>query len=107
MTEYLIRALRIDIQGEYVIAGRDKTDLNHLIKQICVLQGKKRIFIPIPYWLLSGSAKFCGNFSSLGWGQAQLRNIYHSRTYSMEKTIRDFQFAPRSLEEGMRAWLKS
>ena len=102
LVEYLIRALQTNIQGEYLIGGADKINLNQFLKQAACLKKKRRLFLPVPYWLLSLSANACGHAPNAGWGPAQLRNIYHSRTYSIEKTVKDFAYSPRPLEEGLR-----
>ena len=95
MTEYLIRALRSDIQGEYLISGRDKINLNEFLKKSLAFKKKRRVFLKVPSFI-----------THIALGTARFNNIYHSRTYSIEKTITDFQYTPRPLEAGLRAWLE-
>lgn len=106
MVEYLLRAVKNKIDGEYTLAGVDTITMNDFLKKALSVGGFKKKFVSVPrsfYYLAAilGDA-FCKNS---GWGIAQFINIYYSRTYSIEKTTHAFDYSPRSLEEGLKAWL--
>lgn len=106
MTEYLVRALENPPpRGEYLLAGPDKISLNDFLKEACLIQEKKRLLWTVPYPLFKFSAIVCDKLPrSIGWGTSQLNNIYKSRTYSIENTVRDFGVVPRSVGEGLSQW---
>lgn len=106
MVEYLIRALGPGLSGAYVLAGPDEIDLNGFLKKVSAVLGKKRLFLPAPYPLLSFSAVLGDLVPSCGWGRSQLGNIYFSRTYSIKDTVDAFRWEPIGLEEGLKKWLK-
>lgn len=108
MAEYLLRAmLRPNLQGAYILAGPEKINLNDFVKKVCLVKNKKRIFVPVPYPLLKLSAAMADALPPwLGWGTNQLRNLYESRTYLIEKTAKDFGHYPHGIEEGLRLWFK-
>src|SRR3989338_7149438 len=106
MTEYLVRALEDPLRGEYLLAGPDKISLNDFLKQACLIRGKKRLLWTVPYPLFKFAAFVCDKLPrSIGWGTNQLNNIYKSRTYSIENTVRDFGVVPRRVGEGLSQWL--
>jgi len=90
--EYLIRALQKDIHGAYILAGSEKINLNVFLKRACKVKNKRRLFIPVPPFFLN---------------RAQRNNIYHSRTYAIEKTVADFGHSPITVDEGLRLWFGS
>ncbi len=108
MVEYLLRALlRSNLRGVYLLAGPEKINLNDFVKKVCFVKNARRIFVPVPYALLKLSAGLADTLPpSLGWGTNQLRNLYESRTYSIEKTAKDFGHYPRGVEEGLRLWFR-
>ena len=107
MVEYLVRSLKNDLTGSYLIVGPDAIHLNDFLKKYCETMGLKRRFVALPKSVLGLSAKAADLLpSAVGWGTNQFRNIYGSRTYSIEKTVQDFQFTPRSVEQGLQAFLR-
>ncbi len=107
MVEYLVRALRSELKGAYVIAGPEAIGLNDFLKAVARARKKRRLFIPVPYALFKVSALLCQTLPRrAGWGMAQLNNIYGSRTYPIERTVRDFGHSPRPVEAGLAEWLR-
>lgn len=90
--EYLTQAIQQDIRGAYILAGPEKINLNDFIKKGCEIKRKRRLFIPLPPFFLT---------------RAQRDNIYHSRTYAIEKTVADFGHSPIAVDEGLRLWFGS
>ncbi len=108
MAEYLIRAVEKPLQGEYLLAGPEKISLNDFLKEVCRIRGKKNFVYEMPYPFFKLAAALCDKLPpSVGWGTDQLNNIYKSRTYSIENTVRDFGFVPRSVEKGLADWFKT
>jgi len=106
MVEYLLRAVWMDLKGSYVLAGPETLSLNDFLRRACAVRGHKRFFLTLPRMLVSTLAACGDRLPALGWGRSQMRNIYFSRTYSIEKTIKDFDYKPRGIEEGLALWLK-
>ena len=105
MVEYLIRALEKPLQGEYIIAGPETLPLNDFLKEVCRVRGEKRFQLMFPRFFFRMAAAVCDRLpASVGWGTNQFNNIYNSRTYSMEKTVKDFEYSPRSVREGLTEW---
>lgn len=106
MVEYLIRAVQMDMRGEYIIAGPETINLNEFIKKAMKVLGLKKMTLPIPY-LFYYLAAIVGDsiLPAAGWGKNQLKNIYDSRTYSIEETVNTFGYTPKNLEAGLKAWL--
>ena len=89
--EYLMRAVSMNIRGAAILAGPEKINLNDFLKKVCEVRKKRKLFIPLPPFFLNA---------------AQRKNIYGSRTYSIEKTVSDFEYSPRGIEAGLRLWFK-
>ncbi len=106
MTEYLLLAVQKNLKGEFIVAGSETVNLNDFMKRMLRIRSLKKMTLPIPYFMYAASA-MAGDlfFKSGDWGSAQLKNIYQSRTYSIEETIQAFGYTPRSLEAGLRGWL--
>ena len=108
MVEYLIRALEKPLQGEYIIAGSETLSLNAFLKEVCRVRRKKNLQLMFPRLFFRLAAAICDQLpASVGWGSNQFNNIYNSRTYSIEKTIRDFEYSPRSVREGLTQWFSA
>ena len=108
MAEYLIRAIEKPLQGEYLLAGLEKISLNEFLKEVCRVRGKKNFLHEVPYSFSKFAAVVCDKLPpSVGWGTNQLNNIYKSRVYSIENTVRDFGLIPRSIEKGLADWFKT
>ncbi len=106
MVEYLLRAVQKNIHGEFIIAGSETVTINDFIKKALEVRGLRKLVIPIPYFVYAVAAKLGDRFfKSACWGNAQLQNIYHGRTYSIEKTVKAFGYAPRGLNAGLKTWL--
>jgi nucleoside-diphosphate-sugar epimerase len=108
MVEYLVRGVQKEVRGEFTVAGPETINLNDFIRKSLEIRGQKKLCVPVPYFLYRTAASLGDVFlPSAGWGKAQLKNIYNSRTYSIESTVKAFDHAPRGLDEGMRSWLGS
>lgn len=108
MAEYLIKAIEKPLQSEYLLAGPDKISLNEFLREVCRIREKKRLMCPVPYPIFKLAALICDKLPpSIGWGTNQLNNIYKSRTYSIENTVRDFGTAPRNVEKGLADWFET
>ena len=106
MVEYLIRALEKPLRGEYVLAGPETLSLNDFLKETCQIRKIKRLQCTFPRFIFRSAAAICDHLPrALGWGSNQFNNIYHSRTYSIEKTVREFGHSPRPVREGLKDWL--
>ena len=106
MIEYLSRAVHNGLCGEYMIAGSDTINLNEFVKKALRIAHKKKVAVIMPHSFYYAAAVL-GDilFKGKGWGRTQLKNIYSSRTYSIEKTVKDFDYAPRGVNAGLTAWL--
>ena len=106
MVEYLVRAVQNDLRGEYLIAGCETISINQFIKKALKAAHLEKTCITMPYFFYYLAA-ILGDlfFRSAGWGMTQLENIYDSRTYSIDETVRAFNYSPRSLEVGLAEWL--
>jgi nucleoside-diphosphate-sugar epimerase len=104
--EYFVRAVERGICGEYLLAGRQMITLNAFMKKVCEIKKIRRFFIPIPRSFFYSLALAGDLFMpSLGWGKNQFNNIYSSRTYSIDETVKAFSYEPRSLESAFGQWL--
>ncbi|MBI2095165.1 MAG: NAD-dependent epimerase/dehydratase family protein [Candidatus Omnitrophica bacterium] len=103
MVECLTRAVFSEISGEYLLAGPESISINDFIKKTLKARRLDKPPVPLPYPFYFLAAKFCDIFlPEIGWGSPQLMNIYRSRTYSIEKTVKDFGYAPRGINEGLK-----
>ena len=108
MLQYLLKAIEKNLQGEYILAGPETVSMNDFLKEACRLRGKKAPYFEFPRFLYALLARICDHLPrSIGWGTSQFDNIYKSRTYSIEKTVRDFDYTPRPLHEGLMSWLSA
>ena len=106
MVEYLVRGIRQKTEGTYVIAGPEKILLNDFIKKACRARNQKKLYLTVPYSAFYLSAKLAALSPALGWGPSQLKNIYHSRTYSVEPAVKAFGWTPVGVDEGLRRWFE-
>ena len=108
MVDYLIKALERPLTGEYMLAGPETLSLNDFIRQACEFGPKQKPQIVLPRIFFKLAALACAPLpASIGWGPNQYKNIYYSRTYSIEKTVKDFGLAPRPVREGLTQWLSA
>ncbi len=108
MIEYLCLAVQNQITGEYILAGPEKINLNDFIKKVCEIKQRRRVFLTIPYPVLRLTAALGDLFGpSFGWGLSPLKNIYGSRTYAIEQTVKAFGHSPCGVNEGLRRWFET
>lgn len=108
MAEYLWRGVQTGVRGTYLVAGGEALGLTDFLKRACAARGARRLFVPIPYPVCRLSAMLGGLWGpKAAWGPAQFRNIYGGRAYSIEETVRAFNYRPRPLAEGLSRWLAS
>ena len=106
MTEYLVRGVQRNISGEFVVAGSDTLSINDFILKALAVRGIKKSILSVPRWAYAAAAFVADHvLRSSGWGSIQMKNIYNSKTYPINKTVEAFGFIPRALNAGLKEWL--
>lgn len=87
---------------QYDLSGGTKIDFIDLMRQIASVQGKRRLFVPVPVKLAHGAACMAHALSrgKMDYREKVLR-MAEDRSFSHEAAQRDFGYAPMALDEGL------
>ncbi|MDO4739097.1 MAG: NAD(P)H-binding protein [Eubacteriales bacterium] len=88
---------------DYNLSGGTKIDFADLMREICAVMGKKRLFVPVPLALAHTAAKLLRACSGgrVDYREKVLR-MAEDRSFSHEQAAADFGYAPMELREGLR-----
>ena len=91
----------------YNIAGRDPLPLADMVKTIAGAAGVRRLVVPIAPWLARGGAAACTLLRGRPIvSREQIDRLYEHKNFSYEEAARDFGYAPRTFEAGVRDELR-
>ena len=106
VADYIINGIKYDIKGTYTIAGSSKITFDDFIDTASGILKVKRIKIHIPQWIIFPIAAIIGKmFKNPAIKPSQIKNLNTSRTYNINKAVKDIKHVPLSLEEGLKKTL--
>ena len=78
-----------------------------MVRTIAAAAGVRRLVIPIAPWMARGGAAVCNRLRGRPLvSREQIDRLYEHKNFSYEDAARDFAYAPRTFEAGVRDELR-